>query len=124
MVLRTCLLVSDDPDDHIMFTEVLYEISSDIVLMSVLDPLKALNLLSSGRHLPDYLILNLSDAEFITESFFAALEQHPGLERIPLIAYGDISQARTVRNGRISAFLDNDFTYSRLRSMLVKVFNP
>jgi response regulator RpfG family c-di-GMP phosphodiesterase len=124
MVLRTCLLVSDDPDDHIMFTEVLYEISSDIVLIAILDRAKALDLLSSGRHLPDYLILDLSNSESNTDLFFTALEKHPGLERIPLIVYGEFSQSATIRNDRISAFLDSDFTYSRLRNMLVQVINP
>ena len=124
MVLRTCLLVSDDPDDHIMFTEVLYEISSDIVLMAVLDRVKALQLLSSGRHLPDYLIMDLSNSEFNIERFFTALENQPGLDRIPLIVYGEFSQSATIRNDRISAFLDSDFTYSRLRSMLVQIINP
>ena len=124
MMLRTCLLVSDDPDDHIMFTEVLCEISSDIVLMAVLDRAKALDLLSSGRHLPDYLIIDLSNSDPGADPFFTALEKHPGLSQVPLIVYGDFSQSAALSNGRIMAFLDNDFTYSRLRSMLAQIINP
>ena len=121
MALRTCLLVSDDPDDHIMFTEVLYEISTDVVLMAVLDRRKVLDLLSSGRHLPDYLIIDLSNSEFSIEVFLASLEKQPGLEQIRVIVYGEFSQSASIHNDRVVAFLDNDFSYSTLRSMLEKI---
>src|SRR5690606_20748319 len=117
MVLRTCLLVSDDPDDHVMFTEVLHDISSDIVLINVMDALKAFRLLSSGRYHPDYLIVDASNAA----NDVAAFEQAPELERIPLVVYGEFPHVTTTTTSRAVAFLGNDLTYSRLRTMLAAV---
>ena len=123
MILRTCLLVTDDPDDQIDFTEALYEISSDTVLLAVTDPKKALTLLALRRLIPDYIIVDLAMSDFSADVFFSTIGDDPRLNDIPLIAYGEFSDLEKVKNGRISAFLNNDFTYSGLRNLLVKIVN-
>lgn len=124
MTIRTCLLVTDDPDDHIEFSEALYEISSDTVLLAVTDPGKALTLVALKRLIPDYIIVDLGMSDFSADVFFDSLDEDPGLENIPLIAYGEFSDLEKVKTGRISAFLNNDSSYSGLRSLLVKIFKP
>ena len=120
MVVQTCLLISDDPDDHVEFTEVLYDISSDIVVLVVMDPKKALDVLSLKLDLADYIIVDLTISGFSPTNFFNALDADPKLVTIPVIAYGEYSQLSEINNGRISAFLGHDLTYSRLRSLLLK----
>ena len=60
MTLKTCLLVTDDADDHQAFTEAFNEISANTVVLIVLDSQKALELLKAKVHSPDYLFLDLS----------------------------------------------------------------
>ncbi|HMF71701.1 MAG TPA: hypothetical protein VK616_09515 [Flavitalea sp.] len=123
MTVRTCLLVSDDPDDHIEFTEALYEISNDTVLIGITHPMKAMNLLALKRLVPDYVILNLTMTGFSPAAFVKTLEDDPALQNIRLIAYGDDDDYRELNTGRISTFLNSDASYSELREFFEKMLN-
>lgn len=121
MKVKTCLLVSDDPDDHVQFAEACYEVSSDIVLLVVMDATKALELLASKRHIPDYLILDLALSSLNSDEFFKTLVESLDLKTVSLIAYGDFSHLSRIQHDRVTAFVDYDFSYSRLRGILEKV---
>lgn len=118
MAVRTCLLVSDDPDDHIEITEALYEISDDAVLVGITHAQKAMDLLALKRLLPDYVILNLAITGFNPDVFIKTLEEDPELQKIRLIAYGDDEDYRKLKSPRIAAFLNSDASYSELRNFL------
>jgi CheY-like chemotaxis protein len=124
MILRTCLLVSDDPDDHLEFSEALYEISSDTILMTVADANKALELLTMKRHVPDYILLDLAMNGINTDAFLEALHSDPELDNITVIAYGEYADFGKVKTPGISVFLNSGFTYSDLRNFLSKIVNP
>lgn len=124
MGLKTCLLVSDDPDDHVQFAEAWYEVASDMVLLVVADANKALELLSLKRHIPEYIILDLALGSLNSEVFFNTLGEDPELRAVSLIAYGDFSHLSRIQNDRVSAFVGYDISYSRLRSILQKVVSP
>lgn len=121
MSVRTCLLVSDDPDDHIEFTEALYEISDDIIVLIVPDPQRAADLVLSKRHVPDYLIVDLAMNGFSHDDFFATLHGDKDFRKIVILAYGDQTDYERVTTKGISAFLERDSTYSDLRTLLRKV---
>ena len=121
MSVRTCLLVSDDPDDHIEFTEALYGISDDVIVLIVPDPKRASDLVLSKRHIPDYLIVDLAMYGFSHDDFFATLQQDPDFGKIFILAYGDDADYENVKTKRFSAFLNRDATYSDLRTLLQKV---
>lgn len=119
MIVRTCLLISDDPDDHIEFSEALYEVSDDTVLISVADLKRAADLLALKKCVPEFIFLNLGMGELNPDGFIKLLED-PELLRVQVIAYGDSANAFTAK-GRISDFLESDVSYSELKSFLEKI---
>lgn len=121
MTVRTCLLVSDDPDDYVEFAEGLYDIASDIVVIVVPDAQKAADLVLSKRHIPDYLFIDLSVNGFSHNEFFSVLDGDADFARVFLLAYGDVSDYERIKAPRLSAFLERDATYSDLRAFLKKL---
>ena len=121
MILRTCLLVSDDPDDHIEFSEALYEISDDIILVTVTHPGKAIDLLALRQCIPAYIFVNLEMNGFDPDDFLRAIDANPDLEGIELIAYGDYGDYQKLQTRRVTAFMNNQMNYTELRNFLKKV---
>ena len=60
MNLKTCLLVTDDPDDHQAFSEALSEISLNTILVVILDSKQASLLLKTKKLIPDYIFVDMS----------------------------------------------------------------
>jgi DNA-binding NtrC family response regulator len=121
MTVRTCLLVSDDPDDHAEIAEALYEIAEDIVVFVVSDATRAANLVLSKRHIPDYFIVDLAVNGFTHDSFFSSLETDSDFEAMFVLAYGDLSDYAKITTDRISAFMERDTAYSDVREFLRRV---
>lgn len=115
MIVRTCLLISDDPDDHIEFSEALYEISDDTVLVAVSDVRKALDLLRLKKCVPEFVFVHIGMTAFEPDAFFAALESHEHLRRLKVIAFGDGDQMFAVR---FPAFINSDMSFSELKETL------
>jgi two-component SAPR family response regulator len=124
MIGKTCLLISDDPDDHIEFSEALYEISNDIILVTVTHPNKALDLLKMKKCNPDFVFINLEMNGFAADDFFTAVEEDPELENIDVIAFGEYGDYDKLKTRRISSFMNNGTSFSELRNFLQKVVNP
>ena len=122
MLLRTVLLISDDPDDHVQFTEVTNEIAADVAVVAILDSRKASHFLSAKPFIPDLIIVNLSMNELDGE-LFRRINTDGELTNTPLLVYGEFSEFAGVPSKRVSAFLENDFTYSRLRTLMQKILN-
>ena len=121
MIVRTCLLVSDDPDDHVEFSEALYEVSDDIVLVTVTHPGKAVDLLALRQCVPSYIFLNLEMGGFDPDDFLRAIEANPDLEGIEVIAFGEYSDYEKLQTRRVSRFLNHQMNYTELRNYLEKV---
>lgn len=121
MTVRTCLLVSDDPDDHVEIAEALYEVSDDIVVFVISDAHRAADLVLSKRHVPDYLILDLGMDGFTHDDFFSILETDSQYGSMFILAYGDVSDYEKITSRRISAFMERDTSYSEIREFLRKV---
>lgn len=124
MTLRTCLLVTDDPDDQSEFSEALYEVSADAILLSVVHSKKAMELLQSETHIPNYIFLDLSMLDLDPGAFIIEINQKKELREIPLIVYGEHSEYEKVKNLGVYAFLTRDCKYSELRNFLIKIINP
>lgn len=120
MTARICLLISDDPDDHIEFTEALNEISNEIVLLTVADPEKAITLLARRLVNPEYIFLNLEMNDFTADDFLDALASN-GLEHIEIIAYGEYGDFDRLQAHRITAFLNSEMGYSDLTNFFAKL---
>ena len=123
MIVRTCLLISDDPDDHIEFSEALYEISTDTVLMTVSDVQKAVELLILRKCVPEYVFLNLGMADLNAAEFFSALSHDGILTNISIIAFGESTEANTLEMSRAVKFIDDGLSFSELKKELRKALS-
>ena len=121
MPVKTCLLVSDDPDDQVEFTEALSEISADLIAIVLPDPKRAADLVFSKRHIPDYIIVDLSVNGFAHDDFFSRLASDHDFEDMVVIAFGDDSEYEEVKSGKVSAFLERDSAYTDIRKFLRRV---
>lgn len=117
MIVRTCLLISDDPDDHTEFSEALYEISDNTVLLSISDPGKAIDLLALKKCVPECIFLNMGLGRFRPDEFFTALAD-PDLRHVRVVAYGEAADVFNPGHPRISDVLGPDFSYSELKLFL------
>ena len=121
MIVKTCLLVSDDPDDQVEFTEALSEISDELIAIVLSDPKRAADLVLSKRHIPDYMIVDLSVDGFAHDDFFSRLASDRDFDEMVVIAFGDDFEYEGVKSGKVSAFLERDSAYSDMRKFLRRV---
>ena len=119
MIVRTCLLISDDPDDHVEFSEALYEVSDDAVLIAVSDVQKALDLLKHKKCLPEFIFLYMDIPAFEPDIFFEALQEDEQLTKVKVIAYGN--QEQVTHSPLITMFLSSDMNYSELKDALRRI---
>lgn len=116
--LKTCLLISDDPDDHFEFSEALHETSDDVVLLSVFDSQKILELLQQKKVIPDFIFLDLSvDGSILTKfsDFLRADKTYSGTRLVP---YGNDFAMGKPRSPNITSLPGKDFSYSELKEFL------
>lgn len=118
MIVRTCLLISDDPDDHVEFSEALYDISDDTILITVSDAHKAVDLLMLKKCIPEFLLLNLGTSGFIAKEFFSAIARDSTLSNIHIIAFGDTLDTQNIDKSRIKTFLDDGMSFSEIKKAL------
>jgi len=120
MAVKTCLLVTDDPDDHQAFSEALSEISDDTVVLNVLDSQKALKFLLSKKPSPDYIFLDLSMNGIRINSFLNSMSSDDSLLSIPTVLYGhrSIFDQLDHHDHTNLAFFDKEYEYSELKKFL------
>jgi CheY-like chemotaxis protein len=118
MNVKTCLLVTDDPDDHQAFSEAFSEISSDAIVLIVLDSEKALELLNSRKYLPDYIFLDLSMHGIRINTFLKSLKSDPSFKPIPTVVYGAASVFTNISQPEGITFFNKEYDYSELRNFL------
>lgn len=121
MNLKTCLLITDDPDDHDAFSEALSEIASQNILFVISNSEKALALLQSKRHRPDYIFVDLTMYGMRKNYFLNTMSGDFELADIPIILYGDKTDCDKM-NGFHCPFLSKDYSYAELRIFLAQVF--
>ena len=121
MIVKTCLLISDDPDDHIEFSEALNEVAEECVMITVSDVRKAIDLLVHRKCVPEFVLLNLGIPEFSSDDFFHALDGDSLLKNIQIVAYGDTVDSESVDLSRVNRFIDSDLTFSELKKELESI---
>jgi CheY-like chemotaxis protein len=118
MTIKTCLLVTDDPDDHLAFSEALKEISEQTTVMIILDSQKALDLITFKKHVPDYIFLDLSTHGIRINTFLKTLHADPKLVSIPIVVYGDQKSFEKVEDKDRVSFFSKDYEYTDLKKFL------
>lgn len=124
MIVKTCLLVSDDPDDQLHFTEALNEVSPDTVLVTVLNSKKALDIIKQQKFVPDYLFLDLTMQDSLHNEFSEILGNENGNPRFgtKLIVYGNEEELVISKMKQVSP-LEKDFTYTELKDFLKRALD-
>jgi DNA-binding NarL/FixJ family response regulator len=116
--IKTCLLVTDDPDDHQTFTEAVANVAGDTIVLIVVESGKAIKLLSSLTHVPDHVIIDLSMHGLEIEEFLNALRTNSVLTRVPVLTYGSPIQYAGILDRMALIFFAKEYEYSKLQSIL------
>jgi CheY-like chemotaxis protein len=126
MPLRTCLLVTDDSDDHQSISEAISQISEKTVVLNVLDSQMALLLLreKESKYQPDYIFLDLSMHGLRINSLLKSIRNEDGFFKSPVVVYGDIELFNQIDNAEHLIFFSKDYQYSELLDFLRTIFNP
>jgi hypothetical protein len=121
MQLKTCLLITDDPDDHQAFSEALSEISDNTILIVILDSKKASLLLREKKYTPDYIFVDLSMHGIHISEFMDGVSMGNAFKSIPTILYGEEEELKKVPQSYGKPFFSKDYNYAELRSFLMEV---
>jgi len=122
MTLRTCLLVSDDADDHHAISEAVSQLSERIIVLNILDSQKALVLLKESSFMPDYIFLDLSMHGLRINSLLTALKDEDGFYKRRPVVYGDRESFEKIDNNENLIFFSKDYEYSELLRFLKTIF--
>lgn len=117
-LLKKCLLVTDDPDDHVAFTDAVSEITANAVVLAILDSQKALSLLIEKTLLPDYIFLDLSMHAVNADFFLNSLREDEALSKIPTVLYGDRKAYDAADPHLNMTFFSKDYTYSDIKDFV------
>lgn len=86
--ITTTLLISDDLDDHLSFTEAFAKVLPSMVVVAVLSQDKAIELLSSRKLVPDYVFLDLTSPNSDVSALLASIRNNEDGKHISFTAYG------------------------------------
>jgi ribosomal protein L25 (general stress protein Ctc) len=121
MQLKTCLLVTDDPDDHQAFSEAFSEISDNTILIVILDSKKASLLLQEKKYVPNYIFVDLSMHGIHINEFMNGVRVDSTLNGIPTILYGEEEELKKIPSTYGMPFFSKDYNYAELRSFLIEI---
>jgi len=123
MIIKTCLLVTDDYDDHQAFSEAASEISEGAIVLIILESQKALHLLKTKSNFFDYIFLDLLMPDIRINSFLKVIQQEANATGT-IIVYGDEGSFTKIENPAELIYFKKDYKYSELRDFLKKFFDP
>jgi hypothetical protein len=118
MSLKTCLLITDDPDDHHAFTEAIGKIYPSAVVLIVIDPAKALKLLMESYSLTDYLIIDLDTNGLEIKPFLDHIKNVMAVQHLPKCFYGEQETINRLSDEKGVTFFSKDYEYSDLQAAL------
>jgi CheY-like chemotaxis protein len=122
MIVKTCLLVTDDPDDHQVIAEAISDISESTILLNILDSQKALLLMKEGEYRPDYLMLDISMHGIKINSILKFIRTESPEPRIPVIIYGPLEPFLQIEDHHNLIFFNKEYEYAELKDFLRKIF--
>ncbi len=117
-LLRTCLVVCDDPDDYQLFMEAIKEVSVDIIVLCYLEGSNLLQVLSQEVFAIDYLFVDLTLINLNSSSHVKELEKILYAKNIRTLFYGDKEPAFVyVQN----IFMKKNASYSEIKATVKKI---
>jgi len=122
-MIQVCLLVSDDPDDQLAFSEAVAEIDELAIVLIVLDSHKGLQFLQSHKLQPDYLFLDISMHGLRINTFLKGIRKEKTLSQMPILVYGEERDFKKIEDPSGLEYFRKDFDYTDLRRMLKDYFS-
>jgi hypothetical protein len=122
MPLKTCLLISSDPDDQDILSEALKELSDNIVLITCADGRQAQAFLFEGNITPDFLIIDISIDGLNAEGLLYKLKYIEKFTRIPT-AFISEHEPQILKDPGARIFFSRNNTYSSIKNILRQLIN-
>ncbi|HEY0744639.1 MAG TPA: hypothetical protein VGD40_24395 [Chryseosolibacter sp.] len=120
--ITTTLLISDDLDDHLSFTEAFAKVLPSMVVVAVLSQDKAIELLSSRKLVPDYVFLDLTSPDSDVSALLNSIRRNEDGKHITFTAYGAEEAYSGGELASISRF-DKDYEFPQLVSFFEDLLN-
>ncbi len=120
MSVRTCLLISDDMDDHQAFAEAFHEILPDVVVVAIIDQQRAFKLILSGKFTPDIIVLDLTSHESDGDSFVEQIRFSHRFAKTPFMLYGAEDDLRKFSADGIVHF-PKEYDFDQLKNILKEI---
>lgn len=111
--IRTTLLISDDLDDHLSFTEAFQRVAPAMVVIAVLSQEKALELLRSRKLVPDYIFLDMTTPDSDLTKFLSNVKMIEDGKKFSVTVYGEDNDMINRQRSGISKF-DKDYEFPQL----------
>src|SRR5687767_14926386 len=84
---KICLLLTDDPDDQQTFSNAISEISSENILLTIVDVNQAITFLATKEFFPQYIFVDASMYGMNINQITNAVKDGSS-KKAPLIVYG------------------------------------
>lgn len=123
MRLRTCLVLSEDPDHHVEIAEAMGQASEEVVVLITTQPDSVLKILSERSLRPELLIIDLTISGLDPDLFLEKLEAKNLHQDLLLILYGESEDHPHFQHPSWSFALSGDITYLNLRKVLRTFIN-
>ena len=111
--IRTTLLISDDLDDHLSFTEAFQTVAPGMVVIAILSQEKALELLRSRKLVPDYIFLDMTTPDSDLTKFLSSVKMIEDGKKFSVTVYGEDSDTPNRTISGVSKF-DKDYEFPQL----------
>jgi CheY-like chemotaxis protein len=123
-MIRTFLLVDDDPDDIDLFEEALKRVDTSIEFYRAEDGSEVISLLKQDKIQPDIIFLDINMPDMNGWDCLAELKKDQKLKDIPVVMYSTSSAAidgkKAISNGALG-YLEKPPTFHELEEFLLKL---
>jgi hypothetical protein len=119
-ILKTCLLLSDDPDDFQILGEGLKEVSNNIIILMCADGTQVGELLMQQHIKPDYLLIDYFLTKLNCHQLLLDIKQSGNLKDTRIGVFGI---ARPADFPDDCTFFARAGTYSETKEMLTRLVN-
>jgi|SRR4051812_2887884 len=126
MNYTSLLLVDDDPDDLLLFSEALNEIEAHVSYESVPDGIEALKKLTSATHIPQLIFLDLNMPIMHGFECLKRIKANELLQKIPIIIFTTSSSPLDINTAKhlgASAYLCKPMHFNHLCEHLKSILS-
>lgn len=121
-----CLVIDDDADDRDIFEIALEESDSPFSLTAIDSSLKALEALSAGSTVPDFIFLDLNMPLLSGKECLREIRNIDTLEHVPVVIYSTSSYIKDIEETKMlgaNHFLSKTPDIRRLSEILSELFS-